>query len=78
MEYDDYDRLIQLCDALALPTGFCLMEKRMVDVVLRHGTNEYMLPKWKATFDIKTYFEQIIQQSVYMVLPGVVQNTFRE
>ena len=22
--YDDYDRLVQLCDALAMPTGFCL------------------------------------------------------
>ena len=24
--YDDYDRLVQLCDALALPTGFCILE----------------------------------------------------
>ena len=23
--YDDYDRLVQLCDSLALPTGFCLL-----------------------------------------------------
>ena len=28
--YDDYDRLVQLCDALAMPTGFCLLEKRFV------------------------------------------------
>ena len=28
--YDDYDRLVQLCDALALPNGFCLLEKRFV------------------------------------------------
>ena len=27
--YDDYDRLVQLCDALALPTGFCLLEKKI-------------------------------------------------
>lgn len=26
--YDDYDRLVQLCDSLVLPTGFCLIEKR--------------------------------------------------
>ena len=25
--YDDYDRLVQLCGSLALPTGFCPMEK---------------------------------------------------
>src|SRR5512140_384944 len=26
-EYSEYDRLLQLCDALALPGGFCLIEK---------------------------------------------------
>ena len=34
---DDYDRLIQLCDSISLPEGVCLMEKRLVDVALRHG-----------------------------------------
>jgi hypothetical protein len=33
--YDDYGRLVQLCDALTLPTGFCLLEKRFVDVATR-------------------------------------------
>ena len=32
--YDDYDHLVQLCDALAMPTGFCLLEKRFVDVTI--------------------------------------------
>ena len=35
--YDDYDKLIQLCDSLAVPHGFCLLEKRFVDVVRRYG-----------------------------------------
>jgi hypothetical protein len=76
-EYDDYDKLIQLCDALALPSGFCLMEKRMVDVVLRYTPNEFLVPKWKATFAIKSYFEDCMKQSIYDVLPDVVENTFR-
>ena len=29
VRYDDYDCLVQLCDALALPTGFCILEKRV-------------------------------------------------
>lgn len=74
--YDDYDRLIQLCDALALPNGFCLMEKRMVDVALRHGIHEHILPKWKAAFETKEYFEKKMGKSIYSVLPGVVENTF--
>lgn len=71
-----YDKLIQLCDALALPTGYCLMEKRMLDVALRHGVNEYTIEKWKATFEIKKFFEERIGKSIYNVLPNVVENTF--
>ncbi|MBC2460322.1 HD domain-containing protein [Clostridium beijerinckii] len=75
-EYDDYDRLIQLCDSLAFTDGYCLIEKRMIDVALRHGINEYTTLKWKATFEIKEYFELKMGKSVYSVLPGVVENTF--
>lgn len=76
IEYDDYDRLIQLCDVLALPTGFCLIEKRMVDVAMRHGVHEGILPKWKATFETQKYFENKIGKSIYSLLPGVIENTF--
>jgi hypothetical protein len=76
IDYDRYDRLIQLCDALALPSGFCLMEKRLVDVVMRYGTNPSTIPRWKAYFAIKDDFEREIGQSIYSLLPGVVENTF--
>jgi len=76
LTYTEYDKLLQLCDALALPSGFVLIEKRMIDVALRHGTNELMADKWRATFRIKDYFEQRIGGSIYKMLPGVVENTF--
>ena len=76
VRYDDYDRLIQLCDALGMASGFCLMEKRLMDVALRHGINQYTLNKWKAYFQIKENFESIMKKSVYEVLPGIVENTF--
>jgi hypothetical protein len=76
VDYDDYDKLIQLCDALALPSGFCLLEKRMVDVALRHGIHERIIDKWKATFETKKYFEEKIGKSIYSLLPGVRENTF--
>ncbi|MFD3157298.1 GNAT family N-acetyltransferase [Haloimpatiens sp. FM7330] len=76
VEYDDYDKLIQLCDALALPNGFTLMEKRLVDVALRHGVNEYIVTKWKAFMELKNYFEKKMGKSIYSVLPNVIENTF--
>ena len=76
VEYNDYDKLIQLCDALALPNGFTLIEKRLIDVALRHGVNEYTVSKWKAFMELKNYFEKKIGKSIYSILPGVVENTF--
>ncbi|MEW5871607.1 MAG: HD domain-containing protein [Chloroflexota bacterium] len=74
--YNDYDRLVQLCDCLALPSGFCLIEKRMVDVALRYGTNAYSVPRWKAYLQLQHGFEAAMGCSVYSLLPGVVENTF--
>ena len=76
VEYDDYDKLIQLCDALALHNGFTLIEKRLFDVAFRHGVHEYIVPKWKAFIELKDYFEGKIGKSIYSILPGVVENTF--
>ena len=74
--YDDYDRLVQLCDALALPTGFCLLEKRFVDVTIRYGIHPATIDRWKKILEIKGCFEKEIGCSVYTVLPGVVENSF--
>jgi putative nucleotidyltransferase with HDIG domain len=76
VEYDDYDRLIQLCDGIALSTGFILLEKRMVDAVLRLGSNDLIVPKWRATQDLLNYFDNKVGCSVYSLLPGVMENTF--
>lgn len=69
-EYDDYDRLVQLCDGLALPGGFCFLETRIVDVALRYGVPACSLPRWKKLFEIKANFEKIIGGSIYDLLPG--------
>ena len=76
IEYNPYDRLIQLCDSLALPTGFCLLEKRLVDVVMRYGFMPLTQQKWEGYFQIKTDFERQLGRSIYSLLPGVVENTF--
>lgn len=75
-EMNGYDRLIQLCDAVALPTGCCLMEKRLVDVALRYGLNPYTLRRWQVLFDIQRDFETAIGHSIYAVLPNVIETTF--
>ena len=75
--YDDYDRLVQLCDALAMPTGFCLLEKRFVDVTIRYGVHTATVDRWKKILEIKERFEDQIGCSIYALLPGVMENSFR-
>lgn len=60
-----------------LPNGCCLMEKRIVDVVMRYGFNEFTLDKWKASFEIQKYFEDRIGKSIYYVIPNVKELTFK-
>lgn len=76
VEFNDYDRVIQLCDGIATPSGFCLMEKRIVDVALRYGINDHTLFGWKARFQIKAEIEAAIGVSIYSLLPGIVEETF--
>lgn len=76
IEYTDYDRLIQLCDALALPEGPCLLEKRLLDVSLRWGTNDWTVHRWQAFLQLKRCFDHEIGRNVYAILPGVVEGTF--
>ena len=73
--YDDYDRLVQLCDALALPTGFCILEKRFVDVTIRYGVHPYTVDRWKKVLEIKADFEKKMNGSIYNLLPGAIENS---
>jgi hypothetical protein len=76
VEYTVEDRLIQLCDCLGQATGFCLIEKRFVDVVLRLGFNAHTLEKWRAYIGLKREFDEAVGTSIYRLLPGVVEHTF--
>lgn len=68
IEMTEYDRLIALCDALALPSGYCRLERRFVDVVMRRGFNPFTVPRWRAYFDLMEQFERRIDGSIYALL----------
>lgn len=71
VEYDDFDRLIILCDALADAKGFCILEKRFVDTTRRYGACPFTVDRWNKTFEYKEYFEAKAGCSVYSLLPGI-------
>lgn len=63
--YDDYDKLIQLCDALSLSDGYCYAEKKMVSSIIKFGFNNTTVNKWKAILKLKEYFDKKIDGDVY-------------
>ncbi|MDE6895360.1 MAG: HD domain-containing protein [Lachnospiraceae bacterium] len=69
---DDYDRLIQLCDALAGSEGVLGIEERMDDVKKRYGC--YPQEKWDFNIRLKAYFEKKTGKDIYDV---VEKKTFR-
>jgi hypothetical protein len=75
-QFSDYDRLVQLCDFLATGSGYCLLEVRMVDVVLRHKIVNVPTAKWNVVFAIMKEFDRRIGKSIYTLLPGIVGGTF--
>ena len=65
--YDDYDKLIQLCDALSLNDAYCHAEQKMVQSVMKFGFKESTLHKWKAILELKEYFDKKIGSDVYLL-----------
>ncbi len=66
MEYDDYDRLIQLCDSIAGSEGVLDMEERMNDVKRRYGA--YPSEKRNCNYRLKSYFEEKMGRDIYEVV----------
>ena len=63
---DDYDRLIQLCDALAGAEGVLDIEERMGDVKRRYGY--YPEDKWNINLELKKLFEDRMHADLYVVV----------
>ena len=62
-EYDDYDRLIQLCDSVATAEGVVDITERMTDVKTRYG--KYPQPKWDKNLELLEYFQRKTGRNIY-------------
>lgn len=75
--FNEYDHLAQLCDFLASADGFVIVEKRMVDALLRYGPNSFIVAKWKTAFGLKHQFDKLANTNIYELLDGVAENSIR-
>ena len=65
-EQDDYDKLIQLCDAIAGTEGVMDIVDRMTDVKNRYGS--YDPDKWETNLNLKKYFEDRMGMDLYLAV----------
>lgn len=72
VKFDDYDKLIHLCDACGAATGVAHLEDRMGDVKARYG--DYPVAKWNYNFELKGYFEMKMGMDLY---EAVGMDTYR-
>ncbi|GAB6511482.1 HD domain-containing protein [Bacillus cereus] len=76
--YDLYNKVITLCDALADADGFTTLERRLISVGLRHGTTSHTSLHWKGFYAIKKELEALIGKSIYTVLPDVGKSIYED
>ncbi|MRC30261.1 HD domain-containing protein [Bacillus thuringiensis] len=76
--YDLYNKVITLCDALADAGGFTTLERRLISVGLRHGTTSHTSLHWKGFYAIKKELEALIGKSIYTVLHDVEKSIYKD
>ncbi|MED3683606.1 HD domain-containing protein [Bacillus thuringiensis] len=76
--YDLYNKVITLCDALADADGFTTLERRLISVGLRHGTTSHTSLHWKGFYAIKKELEALIGKSIYTILPDAGKSIYED
>ena len=66
MNFDEFDQLIQLSDALCMSNKMVSLETRQADIVSRYGS--YPTGKMEKLQEIKKCFEQKINGNIYELL----------
>lgn len=68
-QYDDYDRIINLCD-LMCTRKLVGIEKRIVDIILRYGSHPSTVNSLRATLKLKNYFDDKLGYNLYKLFPN--------
>jgi len=78
IEFDEYDRLIQLSDNLSSSTGVVTQERRLVDVFFRYGFNENTKNNIYQRLNVQDEIEQKLGYPIYKLFPEVLEPLQKE
>lgn len=69
IEYDDYDRLIQLCDKISEGQKIVKLEDRVAGIIKRYNLSEDKYNNLlKDGIELKNYFDNICGQDIYKII----------
>lgn len=72
-EYTIYEKIINLCD-LMCTTKLQTVEKRMIDLLLRHGVYKNTHYHLIETLKLKEYFDDLLGYNLYDLFPEIKEN----
>ena len=72
-EYSIYEKIINLAD-LMCTTKILTLDKRMIDLLLRHGVYAKTQYHIKQAVKLKEYFDDLLGYNLYDLLPEIKEN----
>ena len=72
-EYTIYEKIVNLCD-LMCTTKLQTLDKRMIDLLLRHGVYKNTHYHLIETFKLKQYFDDLLGYDLYDLFPEIKEN----
>ena len=72
-EYSIYDKIINICD-LMCTDKILTVEKRLIDILIRHGIFENTHYHLVETMKLKKYFDELLGHDLYDLFPEIKEN----
>lgn len=72
-EYSIYEKIINLCD-LMCTTKVLTVDKRMIDLLYRHGVYAKTHYHIEETIKLKEYFDNLLGYNLYDLFPEIKEN----
>lgn len=72
-EYTIYEKIINLCDLMCTDKIYTV-DKRMMDLFLRHGVYKNTHYHIKETYKLKEYFDRLLGCNLYDLFPEIKKN----
>ena len=72
-EYTIYEKIINLCDLMCTDKIYTV-DKRIMDLLLRHGVYKNTYYHIKEVYKLKEYFDNLLGYNLYDLFPEIKEN----